>query len=179
MRDNQLYYLTTVLITSIFQSRHRKTWLDQEWEVLTIHWTRHMNTIHRSTMQLEEAPLLLWTTNHSSMMITKVRWADSHRNQERIQLHILNIKVLSQATISWKFKDLQLFLSFRVFWLKDLEKLLKIEVAEELSVSPDNSKSLMIMVQVISISMNSQKQFKISKLKLKKLILKVYLNQWI
>ena len=169
----------TVLITSTFQSKLHKTWLDQEWEVLTILWTRLMNTIHRSTMQLEEVPLLLWTTDHSRLMITKVRWADSHRGQDRIQLHILNIKVLSQATISWKFKDLQLFQSFRVFWSKDLEKLLKIEVVEESSVSPDNSKSLMIMVQATSILMNSQKLFKISKFKLKKLISKVYLNQWI
>lgn len=130
-------------------------------------------------MLLEEVLLPLWTTRRQCMMILRVRSLDCQINKKEIQVNILNIKVLNQVTISWKFKDLQLFLNFRVFWLRDLEKLLRIEVAEELLVSLDNSKYLMIMVQEISILMNSQKLFKISKLKLKKLILKVYSNQWI
>lgn len=132
-------------------------------------------------MQLEEVLLPLWTMRQQCMMILRVRCQDSqiNKNQKEIQLNILNIKVLSQATILWKFKDLQLFLNFRVFWLRDLEKLLRIEVAEELLVLLDNSKFSMIMAQEILILMNSQKLFKISKLKLKKLILKVCSNQWI
>jgi len=132
-------------------------------------------------MLLEEVLLPLWITRRLCLMILRVRCLDSQINKKNKenQVNILNIKVLSQVTILWKFKDLQLFLNFRVFWLRDLEKLLRIEVAEELLVSLDNSKSLMIMVQEISMLMNSQKLFKISKLKLKKLILKVYSNQWI
>jgi hypothetical protein len=132
-------------------------------------------------MQLEEVLLPLWTMRQQCMMILRVRCQDSqiNKNQKEIQLNILNIKVLSQATILWKFKDLQLFLNFRVFWLRDLEKLLRIEVAEELLVLLDNLKFSMIMAQEILILMNSQKLFKISKLKLKKLILKVCSNQWI
>lgn len=176
---HQQHFPTPDRIMNIFQSKHHKMFSDQEWEVPTTLWTLLMNIIHQSTMLPEEVPPPQWTTSLNSMMITKVRCLDSQIHQERIQLHMLLTRVLSQATILWKFKDHQPYLNSKVFWLRDSEKHLKIEEAEESLVSPDNSKSLMIMVLVILISMNSQKLFKISKFKLKRLILKVCLNPWI
>lgn len=102
-----------------------------------------------------------------------------HQNKRKIQNNLLNMEILNQPITSWEFKDQQLFLNSKVFWLKDSEKLLKIEEAEESSVLLDNSKSSMTMVQVILISLNSQKLFKISKFKLRKLTSKVYSNLWI
>jgi len=179
MKDNQQYYLR---IINIFLNKLHKTFSDQEWEVPTILWTRLTNIIHQSIMLLEEVPLQPWIINLKMLsMIPRVKFLDSQTNKEnqKTQNNLLNIKVSSQATISWKFKDHQQFLNFRVSWLRDSEKPLRIEVVEESLVLLDNSKSLMIMVQEILILMNSQKLFKISKFKLKKLILKVYSNLWI
>jgi hypothetical protein len=134
-------------------------------------------------MLLEEVLLLQWIINHKCIkMIMLVLCQDSqihHQNKRKIQNNLLNMETLNQPITSWEFKDQQLFLNSKVFWLRDSEKHLKIEEAEESLVSPDNSKSLMIMVLVILISMNSQKLFKISKFKLKRLISKVCLNLWI
>lgn len=133
-------------------------------------------------MLQEEVLLLQWIINHKCIkMIMLVSCQDSqiHQNKRKIQNNLLNMEILNQPITSWEFKDQQLFLNSKVFWLKDSEKLLKIEEAEESSVLPGNSKSSMMMVLVILISMNSQKLFKISKFKLKKLISKVYSNLWI
>lgn len=161
-----------VSIINIFQNKLLKMWSDQVWEVLKTHWTRHTSIILQSTTLLEVALPPPWTINRKcTKMIIKVLCQDSqihHQNKEKIQNNLLNIKVSSQVTTLWRFKVQQLFLNFRVFWLKDSEKHLKIEVAEESSVSQDNSKSLMTMVQEILILMNSLKQLKISKFKLKK-----------
>ena len=134
-------------------------------------------------MLLEEVLLLQWIINHKCIkMIMLVLCQDSqihHQNKRKIQNNLLNMEILNQPITSWEFKDQQLFLNSKVFWLKDSEKLLKIEEAEESSVLLDNSKSSMTMVQVILISLNSQKLFKISKFKLRKLTSKVYSNLWI